>query len=90
MSHKNKKGNMQLFDLNSIYLESSYNPPQHYMRTDEDEFRENLSTFPWATFRKKKAAVKIHTLLNVQGSIPTLIFVTPGSVHDVNMMYAVS
>jgi len=45
-----------------------------------------LSTFPWATFRKKKAAVKIHTLLNVQGSIPTFIFVTPGSVHDVNMM----
>src|SRR3990172_9095381 len=48
-----------------------------------------LSTFPWATFRKKKAAVKIHTLLNVQGSIPTFIFVTPGSVHDVNMMDAV-
>lgn len=45
-----------------------------------------LSTFPWATFRKKKAAVKVHTLLNVQGSIPTFIFVTPGSVHDVNMM----
>jgi hypothetical protein len=45
-----------------------------------------LSTFPWATFRKKKAAVKIHTLLNVQGSIPTFVFVTPGSVHDVNMM----
>ena len=48
-----------------------------------------LSTFPWATFRKKKAAVKIHTLLNVQGSIPTFIFVTPGSVHDVNIMDAV-
>jgi Domain of unknown function (DUF4372)/Transposase DDE domain len=48
-----------------------------------------LSTFPWATFRKKKAAVKIHTLLNVQGSIPTFIFVTPGSVHDVNIMDAI-
>jgi hypothetical protein len=45
-----------------------------------------LSTFPWATFRKKKAAVKIHTLLNVQTSIPTFIFVTPASVHDVNIM----
>lgn len=45
-----------------------------------------LSTFPWATFRKKKAAVKIHTLLDVQGSIPTFIFVTPGSVHDVNII----
>lgn len=48
-----------------------------------------LSTFPWATFRKKKAATKIHTLLNAQGSIPTFIFVAPGSVHDVNMMDAV-
>lgn len=45
-----------------------------------------LSTFPWATFRKKKAAVKIHTLLNLQGAIPTFIFVTPGSVHDVKVM----
>lgn len=48
-----------------------------------------LSTFPWATFRKKKSAVKIHTLLNVQTSIPTFIFVTPASVHDVNVMDAV-
>jgi len=48
-----------------------------------------LSTFPWATFRKKKAAVKIHTLLNVTTSIPTFIFVTPASVHDVNVMDAV-
>jgi hypothetical protein len=48
-----------------------------------------LSTFPWATFRKTKAAVKVHTLLNVQGSIPTFIFVTPASIHDVNMMDAV-
>jgi hypothetical protein len=45
-----------------------------------------LSTFPWATFRKTKAAVKVHTLLNVQGAIPTFIFVTPASVHDVKMM----
>ena len=48
-----------------------------------------LSTFPWATFRKKKAAVKIHTLLNLQGAIPTFIFVTPGSVHDVKVMDAI-
>jgi len=48
-----------------------------------------LSTFPWATFRKTKAAVKMHTVLNVHGSIPTFIFVTPASVHDVNMMDAV-
>ena len=44
---------------------------------------------PVGDVSKKKAAVKIHTLLNVQGSIPTFIFVTPGSVHDVNMMDSV-
>ena len=48
-----------------------------------------LSTFPWATFRKTKAAIKVHTLLNVRGSIPTFIFVTPASVHYVDMMDAV-
>ena len=43
-------------------------------------------TFPWATFRKTKAAIKVHTLLNVRGSIPTFFFVAPASVHDVKMM----
>lgn len=45
-----------------------------------------LTTFPWARFRKKKAAIKLHTLLDVRGSIPTFINVTHGKVHDVNMM----
>jgi hypothetical protein len=45
-----------------------------------------LSLFPWAKFRRRKAAVKLHTLLNLHGSIPTLIIITSGNVHDVNIL----
>ena len=45
-----------------------------------------LSLFPWAKFRKHKAAVKLHTLLDLRGSIPTLVIITPGRVHDVNIL----
>lgn len=45
-----------------------------------------LSLFPWALFRKRKAAVKLHTLIDLRGNIPTVIFITPGKVHDVNML----
>jgi len=45
-----------------------------------------LSLFPWALFRKKKAAVKLHTLIDLRGNIPTVIFITHGKVHDVNIL----
>jgi hypothetical protein len=45
-----------------------------------------LALFPWATFRRRKAAIKLHTLLTLQGNFPTVIIVTPGSVHDVNIL----
>ncbi len=45
-----------------------------------------LSMFPWATFRTTKAAVKMHTLLNIKGSIPEFIYISEGSVHDVNIL----
>jgi hypothetical protein len=45
-----------------------------------------LSLFPWAHFRKTKAAIKMHTLLNLRGSIPTFISLTTGKVHDVNVL----
>jgi Transposase DDE domain/Domain of unknown function (DUF4372) len=45
-----------------------------------------LSLFPWARFRRRKAAIKLHTLLTLQGNFPTVIIVTPGSVHDVNIL----
>jgi hypothetical protein len=41
-----------------------------------------LSLFPWARFRRHKAAIKLHTLLTLQGNLPTVIIITPGNVHD--------
>src|SRR5450759_1621076 len=45
-----------------------------------------LSLFPWAKFRKHKGAVKMHTLLDLHGNIPTFISITDGKVHDVNIL----
>jgi len=45
-----------------------------------------LALFPWARFRKHKAAVKMHTLLDLHGNIPTFISITDGKVHDVNVL----
>jgi hypothetical protein len=45
-----------------------------------------LSLFPWAKFRQHKAAVKMHTLLDLHGNIPTFIHITEGKVHDVNIL----
>ena len=45
-----------------------------------------LALFPWAKFRKHKAAVKMHTLLELHGNIPTFIRITDGKVHDVNIL----
>jgi hypothetical protein len=45
-----------------------------------------LALFPWARFRRHKAAVKMHTLLDLRGSIPTFIRITDGKVHDVNIL----
>jgi hypothetical protein len=45
-----------------------------------------LSLFPWAQFRCHKSAVKLHTLLDLRGSIPTSVYVTSGAIHDVNIL----
>ena len=45
-----------------------------------------LSLFPWASFRSTKAAVKLHTLLDLRGSIPSVIVISPGKTHDVNIL----
>jgi Domain of unknown function (DUF4372)/Transposase DDE domain len=45
-----------------------------------------LSLFPWARFRTGKAAIKMHTLLDLHGNIPTFISITDGKVHDVNIL----
>ena len=45
-----------------------------------------LSMFPWAKFRKTKGAVKLHTLINLQGNIPEFILISDGKLHDVNVL----
>jgi hypothetical protein len=45
-----------------------------------------LALFPWAKFRKRKAAVKMHTLLDLHGNIPTFIRISDGKMHDVNIL----
>ncbi len=45
-----------------------------------------LSVFPWARFRQAKAAVKMHTLLDLRGNIPTFIHISDGKMHEVNML----
>ena len=45
-----------------------------------------LSVFPWALFRKTKGAIKLHTLLDVRGPIPSFIWISHGRIHDVNIL----
>jgi transposase len=45
-----------------------------------------LAMFPWAKFRKTKGAVKLHTLMNLQGNIPEFILISEGKLHDVNVL----
>lgn len=45
-----------------------------------------LSVFPWAAFRKKKAAIKLHTLLDLRGNIPSILAISNGKMHDVNIL----
>jgi hypothetical protein len=45
-----------------------------------------LSMFPWARFRRRKGAVKLHTLLDLRGSIPVFIHISDGKLHDVNVL----
>jgi hypothetical protein len=45
-----------------------------------------LALFPWARFRNRKAAVKMHTLLDLRGNIPAFLHITDGKVHDVNVL----
>ncbi len=45
-----------------------------------------LSVYPWAPFRRAKAAIKLHTLLDLRGSIPSFIHITDGKTHEVNVL----
>lgn len=45
-----------------------------------------LSVFPWALFRSSKSAIKLHTLIDLRGNIPTFIHISDGKLHDVNVL----
>jgi hypothetical protein len=45
-----------------------------------------LSVFPWARYRKTTGAIKLHTLLDLKGNIPSFIAITQGRVHEVNIL----
>ena len=45
-----------------------------------------LSLFPWASFRTRKGAIKMHTLMDLHGNIPSCVYITPGVVHDVTIL----
>lgn len=45
-----------------------------------------LALFPWAAFRKRKGAIKMHTLLDLRGNIPSVVLISTGKVHDVNVL----
>ena len=45
-----------------------------------------LSVFPWAPFRSTKAAIKLHTLLDLRGNIPSFLFISDGKLHEVNIL----
>ena len=45
-----------------------------------------LALFPWARFRERKGAIKLHTLIDLRGNIPTFVHITDGLVHDVNIL----
>ena len=45
-----------------------------------------LSVFPWAHFRQTKAAIKLYTLLDLRGNIPSFIHISDGKLHDVNVL----
>ena len=45
-----------------------------------------LTLFPWAQFRRRKGAIKLHTLLDLRGNIPCFVRITHGKTHDVNVL----
>jgi hypothetical protein len=51
-----------------------------------DDHRSVSALFPWVRFRRRKAAVKMHTLLDLRGNIPAFLYITDGKVHDVNVL----
>ena len=94
LSEANSRRDYKIFQYFSLYLinrtKSLYENDDFILELNQAVYALDsttidlcLSMFPWAHFRKTKAAVKAHTLLDLRGSIPTFIALTTGKVHDV-------
>ena len=76
-----------------LYEQCKIQAPEHRFRFrnklysfDSSTIDLCLSVFPWARFRQAKAAVKMHTLLDLRGNIPTFIHISDGKMHEVNVL----
>ena len=97
LAYANEHRNWQIYaDLAQVLIRRArrlYAEDTHGLDIDEMVYALDASTidlclklFPWAHFRKAKAAVKLHTMIDLQGSIPVFISITDDSVHDVNIL----
>lgn len=97
LAYANEHRNWRIYaDLAQVLIRRArklYAEDTHGLDIDEMVYALDASTidlcltiFPWAHFRKTKAAIKLHTMIDLQGSIPVFISITDGSVHDVNAL----
>ena len=79
---------MQIAKARALYVNDSFGVELDHCvyALDSTTIDLCLAVFPWAQFRKRKAAVKLHTLLDLRGNIPSVVIVTSGKVHDVRIM----
>ena len=70
----------------SAPLDAEYNLEQVVYALDSTTIDICLSLFPWAKFRKRKGAVKLHTLLELRSMMPQIIYITDGKTHDVKIL----
>ena len=79
---------MQIAKARALYVNDSFGVELDHCvyALDSTTIDLCLAVFPWAQFRKRKAAVKLHTLLDLRGNIPSVVIVTSGKVHDVRIL----
>jgi hypothetical protein len=97
LAHANNKRNWKIFyDFAQILIKKAiklyHNEPTELnindcvYALDSTTIDLCLSLFPWASFRKTKSAIKVHTMINLKGKIPSFLCITNGKIHDVNVM----
>ena len=81
-------GQFLIGQARSLYLDTDFGVQleQTAYALDSTTIDLCLSLFPWAKFRQRKGAIKLHTLLDLRGGIPSLVLITQGKTHDVNIL----